>query len=538
VAVILALLGAAVFAPHVRSGGFYSDDWATASTYHFVPAPHYLNATRFQRAILGGRPLLALAQPLPHALFGVRKELHIALAVALGILVSLGLYLLLRAFRIPPLHALIIAGLALVFPWSDSTRLWPIASLNQLAVCFYLVGVLIALCGLRLGRWRAAGAHAAALVFYAMALLTYEAVAGPILLSGLLYAARGSWRAAWPRWLSDAVVTIGVLAWSVAATGHVRGTTTFSLFVADLSMSADQALELAGRAVRPFSIPLAAALVAGLIVAATAALRGWPDAPTTRRTLRLWGVIAAIAAVEFGCALVPFVGSGEHSLDPGMGNRVNIVAALPLVTLVYAVVMLATTICVSARRDRPNLQAAVTAAIAAFVGLGYTYQVRGDIINWDRAKALQTRMLHSLSQLPKPPSGTVLYVYGYPAVVSPGISIFSQPWDLSSAVRLIWNDSQLAAYPIVAGTTFVCTQTGLYPSAPPGPWGTLQGGYTRTVGAQYAKALFVDARLQRAHTVTNAAACRQHSALIHPAPVVGDAISPVRTSGFAPSRRY
>jgi len=524
-AVILALLGAAVFAPHVRSGGFYSDDWATASTYRFSQPPRYLNAARYQRAILGGRPVLALSQPLSHAVFGTRTELHLALAVALGVLVSLGLYLLLRAFRIEPLHALAIAGLALVFPWSDSTRLWPIAGLNQLALCFYFAGVLIALRGLHARRWRAAGAHAAALLLYALALLTYEAVAGPVLLSGLLYAVRGPWRAAWTRWLSDGLVGIGVLAWSRAATSHVRGTTTFDQFVADVPTFAQQALELAGRAVRPFSIPLAAALIAALIPAAAVALRGWPKDPATQRTLHRWSAIAAIAALEFGCALVPFVGSGEHPLDAGMGNRVNIVAALPLVTLLYAGVMLGTTLCVSTRR---SLQVALTAAVAAFVGLGYTYQVRGDIISWDRAKALQARLLHSLSLLPKPRAGSVLYVYGYPAVVSPGISIFSQPWDLSSAARLLWNDSRLAAYPIVAGATFVCTPTGLYPSAPPGPWGTLQGGYGPAVAARYGKALLVDALLPRENVVTSAAACRRDSALIHPAPVVGDRIPLLR----------
>ena len=49
-----------------------------------------------------------------------------------------------------------------------------------------------------------------------------------------------------------------------------------------------------------------------------------------------------------------------------------------------------------------------------------------------------------------------MYVFGVPAAVAPELPVFSDPWDLNSAVRLSFNDSSLRAYPVVVGALFSC----------------------------------------------------------------------------------
>ncbi|MGI8513406.1 MAG: hypothetical protein ACR2NH_12355, partial [Solirubrobacteraceae bacterium] len=266
---LLAALGALVFAPHVRSGGFQTDDWSTAAVYRFAPSPRYENAARFQRAILGGRPLLARAQPLPHAVFGGRFGWHLALAVALGVLASLAAFGALRLAGLPPLRALGAAGLALVFPWSDATRLWPIAGLNNLAPLAAAGGLALALRGLRCTGRRAVAWHGGALALYAVALGFYEAVAGIALGFGVLYVAQAGWRAAWPRWLADVAVVVPIVLLAQSVSSNVRPAPGTQSIRRDLGPFASDTLEVAARSLSPFgpsaAVPGALALLAAAV---------------------------------------------------------------------------------------------------------------------------------------------------------------------------------------------------------------------------------------------------------------------------------
>jgi hypothetical protein len=521
--VLLTLFAAAVFAPHVRDGGFYNDDWWLAATYHLGPPPGYINAVEAVRDTVGARPLFALALPLPHALFGSDTGLHIALALALGVLISAGFFAVLRQLGLEPLPAIIIAGLALVFPWSDSTRLWSIGGLAQLGVCLYLAGAVVALGGMRLRGPRAAVVHALALTLYVASLLTYEAVAGLALTSGVLYLvrARGTWAAVRLRWLADVVVATIVLAWVAGATSGTRETPSAGSVLGDLRRFTGEALELVGHAVRADGPALVPALV-GAAVLLVLLVRGLPSDPDVRRDLRRWSVVAGVATLELGAAFAPFVGSGLHPLDAGYGNRGNIVVALPISALVYAFVALAALIVVPRRRKADASPAlVVTASVAIVIGLGYAHLVRNDIGRWNRAAALQERVLAGLeATVPDPRPGSVLYAYGFPALVSPGVLVFAQTWDLSSAVKLVWDDHTLRAYPIVEGTRFACAKSGLYPFASP-----VGDGYGRAQGAPYGKAIFVDAASRRARLVRSKNECRKVAESLRPGPVVGEALA-------------
>src|SRR5207247_10674065 len=121
-----------------------------------------------------------------------------------------------------PVHALAVAGLALVYPWSDGVRLWATGSLNQVAVCLGLAGATIALRGVAAPRLRGVAVHGLAVLLYAAAVLTYESVGLLLMLAGALYVGRARWRVVWPRWLADVLVVGALLAWSRARSADVR----------------------------------------------------------------------------------------------------------------------------------------------------------------------------------------------------------------------------------------------------------------------------------------------------------------------------
>src|SRR4051794_41961700 len=79
-----------------------------------------------------------------HWALGADKHLHLAMALLFGVLTAWALYLLLRTCGGRVLEAAVPAALLLVFPWTDSTRLWATASFDTLAVALYFVGAVLA----------------------------------------------------------------------------------------------------------------------------------------------------------------------------------------------------------------------------------------------------------------------------------------------------------------------------------------------------------------------------------------------------------
>jgi hypothetical protein len=150
-AALLALLALAAYGYHLAHGSFYTDDWANAASYHFAESPRYFNAVSEIHQVIGGRPLMTLLLPLPYAVLGLDPTPHLILAILLGVATALCLFVSLRTLEMPSVHAWAIAALTLLFPWSDSLRLWPAASLNTISVCFFLVGLTVALRGHRRG---------------------------------------------------------------------------------------------------------------------------------------------------------------------------------------------------------------------------------------------------------------------------------------------------------------------------------------------------------------------------------------------------
>ena len=251
-ALLLALLGLLAYGAFVGDGGFYSDDWSHAANYHFAESPRYLNAFEQQQEFLGGRPLSAALMPVPQAIFGPDPTPHLALAVVIGVLLSLCLFVLLRTMRMAPLHAGLIAALVLLFPWADSSRLWATGSVNSVSVAFFLLGLTVALRGFDHSGRRGTMMHAAAAILYLLSVLTYEVTASAALLAGLLYLDRAPRPVALRAWAADAVAVFAALLYSLLATASSRPVATVRDRLEDVPDFVRESFLLLSSALQPF----------------------------------------------------------------------------------------------------------------------------------------------------------------------------------------------------------------------------------------------------------------------------------------------
>jgi hypothetical protein len=507
VGLLLLAIASIVYGSYVAHGGFYLDDWSDASGYHFADAPRYWSEVADQNASLGGRPVAALLLPLPHALFGVHPEPHLVLAVGVGVLVSLLLYLLLRVLTLPPLHAGAVAVLALLFPWSDVIRLWPIAGVLSLSLAFLLLGVAVALRGLRRRGRAGIAIHAGADLLYLFSVLTYQATAGAALLAGLLYLGRAPRPLALRRWLADIVVILAAVGYSLATTGDKRHVGSISDRLADIGPFLHQSAILLAEALVPVGHLGTAAV--GLILAAVAAIVALALIRSRRPdqlALRAWLQLGAVGVLVIGAAYFMFLGSRLHPGDPGIDMRTNILAGLAYCLLAYAIVATA-----SLLLFRSRLRAALaTLAATALIAIGYAVQTKDDEATWERSATLQSRLLGVVDRalLPLPARSTVL-TFDYPAQAGPEVPIFNKSWDLNGAVKLETNDSTVRAFPVYTGVSLRC-----------GPGRVIidgAGNYGNQ-RARYGRLFFLDVPAGRAERIRTPAQCRQALRSFHPGP--------------------
>ena len=455
---LLAALGAAVFGSNVVRGGFSNDDWAFAVTAIHAPEPGLLGAFEaFEWYWF--RPLAAAYYALTYEAFGANASLHLALLLAIGVLMCASLYVLLRTLTMERLHAGAIAALVLVFPAADATRFWAATAISPLAITLYLLGVVVALSGLGATCRPAFLRHAVAVSLYMASVLAYQIAAGAILLSALLYRLRAPWSSALPRWAVDVVAVALTLALAGDGFYEPRPLSEWPSHAVSIARESWAILALASL---PFGEPrtvTVVAFLAALVSAGALVSHLLPAADPARRTLRRWLATAVAAGLAIGAGYLMFVPAdpGYHPLAPGQGNRVNALAAIGFVAAVYALVMVAATLVFRGLPSWPAWCMGFAAVAAVVLGTGYANRVAADKAQWESAAEAREHVVARVrAALPKPPYAAVIYTVGHPAHTSPNIPVFAAIWDLSGAVQLEWDDPSLAAYPAFPGTRFSC----------------------------------------------------------------------------------
>ncbi len=528
-AALLTLLAAVAFGSHVQHGGFLMDDWSNAAKSRYLASCCGLGetgqglgyASQFHN-MLGDGPAgyhlgLPVILPVVYFLFGIHMTLHLALAAMLGVAMSWGAYVLMRKLGLAPLHAGVIGALVLVFPWSSSTRLWAMASFNQVAVLLWIAGVLVALRGLRHTGARAVAFHVAALVLYVLATLTYELAGGLVVASAVFYLFRGTWRQALVRAVPDVAAAYLSLQF-VKNNALPRPVSTFDQATEHARFILDQSITVLARTAFPFGAP-ARNLIVGLMVlafvAAGVAWRVLPPGDAVRETSRRWLIVAAVGvATVVAGYLTLFPAIYGAPLDAGIENRVNMISAFGYVAIAYAAAMIAGAFIVRRLRRPPRLAVALPLALSALMAIGFLVKLEADAGNYDASFAEGQRTLHGMFVaygVKGPPPSSVSYAFNFPSFTAPGVPVFAWIWDLPGAMKMTFNDSSIAGFPILPGTSWKCNKKDLFPVS---PYGTGPGE-----GAAYGSAFFVDVTAGVKQRIDSKAECESAQQRFKPGPL-------------------
>jgi hypothetical protein len=517
-------LGLGVYGPHVLRGEFLLDDWMFRADYerygwwglmerllHIKPGLSATGANGRSRIVS------MLYHATNHAVFGSHPALHLVTALLLGVVMSLLLFLVLRKLRIERLHAAFIAGLVLVFPAADATRLWPAAATAQLAIALFLAGLLVALEGLeRTGR-SAVIRHGAAVALYVLALLTYEYPFAGIALAVFIYRVKAPWRRSIRLWLIDVGVAALLAGYARLSASQVDPFSDQIDTAREIQSQARTLLSRLGIPEGQALLPLK--LLALFVLVAVALALFLRPTDVLRRDLQHWLLIAAVGVVGISVGYVVLVPlQGRFPLSPGFGNRINIGAAIGWAIFMYSLAVLLGIVVVralSAVRTVPQARAwsvGLGVFFALVLASAWTNAVVDDRRAWDRASALTRQTLDVLAEMPQPPHSSTVYTFGMPGETAPGVRTFAAPWDLIGAVRVQRDDHTLRGIPSPN------LEKGFWPDNAGDNWGISctsssvipHGyGYASRSAARYGAVVFVDVPNRSSTVVRSRGECRE-----------------------------
>jgi len=462
----LTVVGVAGLAPHLRHGGFYLDDWANAATALQPPGPPDFGKALSAFADLTiYRPVLVLYVPLTYFVFGMHMHYHLALAALLAILAAAMFYGVLRTLGVPWIHALVIGALAIVFPWSDSTRLWVSADQVTLSIFLMLAGMLLALVGLRRGGWQW---HLGAACLYLLSILTYEVTLPVVACAGALYCLYAGWRRSRSRWLVDIAVAIVAGAWVGAHTARTASGAHEDIeHLKQIVSAGSTLLGRAGMAVGPVETTLVLVVIAvGLALGLGVCL----FAPGRLRRSRGWDLRSWLALTMGGIVLAGLGWAMFVPADPyytptifGEANRVNGLAAFGLILAVYGTFgVFGSLIGQLVQRRALGVATGVTLALGIVLFGTYLHVLRRHIEIWNLAFFAETYVIGKTQErLPELPPGTTLFVSDYPANQSPNVPILAATWDFDGMVKLEYDDSSLSASPVLPGLSLSCGKSDI-----------------------------------------------------------------------------
>lgn len=536
--VVLAALAVAILGGHLWHGGLYTDDWPIADIYlkkgglgELIHALFYGDHSR---------PLAAVYLGFTEAAVGTSGTGHAIVGMTTHVLACWALYWLMRELAMRWWQAAAVAVLVLLIPIDDSIWLWFAVNQGSLSLAFAAFGMLALLHAMRTGGARSVWLHALAVVLMAASVLTYEAAAATLVVAavvlGLAHARRqaDAWRPTMPVLRSAAQALPSIVAVVLAAAvprihGLLPGIDphtglTRSQELSHAKTMAGQAGTVLANSAVPFGYPHRNVVLPVLAVIVVTALVAWWRAPRSSEQaaqLRLWLAWLLCGAVVVATAYLVFVNTDlgfYEPLSPGSNNRINVVAAVGYCIALVAVAMLVATLVGGWARAlaRPPLLVAVACgALVVALAVGYAIQARRDVRGWDRAASDQRAQLATLqATVPRPAHGTTLYVLGGVGQTEVDVFSFGVTWDLNNAVKLRYGDSSLNAYPIFAGSTFVCGPGSMYPSG-------FINGNNSAQSARYGHALVIDLRTRRRLSIGSRADCRRAQRTFVPGPVTG-----------------
>ena len=517
VSALMTALAFAVFGWYAFHGGFIADDWVNADRYYFHPDPGFWGAVdNYQTP---SRPIAAVYVSLTYAVMGTHLDLHLLLSVVLAAFLSIAYFAFLRTLGLGLPWALAAAVILLVFPSSDSTRLWTTGSQIDLFIGLYLMAMVIAIGGRRrfgpapsvLAVLTQVGASAIALV----AVGGYEIVAPAVLLSFVLYRWVGGKGGTLWRWLLDAIPTLLLLLLYTRKFGESASGLGKLLDNAHLVL--DGAVSVLAYSLYPsrmVTLPwLFVAAVAGILLVTQLVRQLAPPSPD-RDAIARWSVpiLLAVAAIAIGYAMIVPVADRYPLYAPGVQNRTNCFAALGISALLVFLAatvgsMLAGALPRISAQARSQARGAITAVLVLGVIGVYTVRVTQDADRWTQSAEIQDAILTQTQEvLPSPPPDATIFTSPYAGNSSPSIPAFGGGGnnDELGAFKVAYNSEDLRAFPLLGEAPLTCGA------------GEMSQSSAGNSGTEYGKAYLVDLRTRTVYRPETPGQCETALRLMEP----------------------
>jgi hypothetical protein len=443
-ALVLAVLSVAIWGRTVANLGLYYDDWALLAQFDDARSKSPVDLWNACRDFEpNGRPGGCVYHPLAYLVTGAKVRGYHLLSLFYIWISSLVLLVLLRQCRMSWALALGVAALWIVYPGSDSTRLWPTAAGAQLILTLYMVAVLLGIAALRRTGWRSIAFHAAAVVIFTGLVLTYEIVIPLIAVTGVLY---------WLALPGRAALVHGAVDFAVAVAFYV-----FRTWITPVSADSNivverKAGEIPGRVLdllngtwqswQDLFAPGSAGAGVAILGAGTVAvaLFGFRE---SRRRILLWLALALLGVAAAGVAVVAYLPANDLYVPrpDTLFNRLNVSAA-PAYCLIFVALLGALFTSIRAIAGR----VAAVAIVAALVGAVVSWQLEMGSRSqaaWQEAWNQETRAAAGIGgALAHAPPDASVVSFGHPLWERGFIPVFTSSWDLRGMI-----DYQLAVDP-------------------------------------------------------------------------------------------
>jgi hypothetical protein len=462
----LLALTLALYLPYVLKAGWYYDDWKLASVFKLAGSSWSAQFSACTSYIAPGREVSCLYVVPEWHLFGGHHHVYALFSMLLLFAMAWMVYLILRRCRLPWPWSALAAGLLVLFPAADSTRLWAAASYGEYVIVLELAGVLLALRALRLesGRLRWI-LHGLSLLLMVLAMATYEIVLPLVALNGFVYWAAYGDRRAIRRGLTDLGLALAFVVYRLGINppGAAEGIVEHRSIGGNISRAASL-IEAAWNTWHATFLPGTAATIAIVVFLIIALVLAIVDAETRRR-LRFWLAFLVASAVSALAATLVFQTANDFYL-PETGstfNRVVLPGSIGYVCLFVALLGIAFELI---RRYISRAWAAVAVVIVIVLLSGW-HQLRMSSTHkehWEASWTEQEKALVGFDAAVRGlPENSRIIGFGVPNYEPEFIPIFAATWDLDGALEYTTRLSPSSVMPMTATSTMPCRTDDVAP---------------------------------------------------------------------------
>lgn len=461
----LLALTLAVYLPYALKAGWYYDDWRLAANFQHAGTSWSAQFDECTATIPAGRGVSCLYLVTEFHLLGDHRSIFALVSIGFLAAMAWMTYLILCRCRLGWTWAALIAVLLVVFPASDSTRLWAAASYGQYVIVLELAGVLVALRALRIrSGWARYVLHVISLALMLLAIFTYEIALPLVALNGFVYWAAFRNRDALRRGLVDFGLAIAFAFFRlvVEPPGSEEGFVVHRTIGGNVSR-AWTLIESAWTTWHQTFLPGALGTVLVLLLTAGAVLAARDK--QTRRLLTPWAALLGAALVVALAATLVFQ-TANDLYRPEIGslfNRVVLPASIAYVCTFVALVGMGYEL---VRRYSLRRWLAVAAAAILVLASGW-HQLRVSSTHkehWEASWSEQQKALPGYQKAVRGlPNRSRVIGFGAPNWEPEFIPIFAAPWDLKGALEYTTELTVDEASPMTAVEPSPCKPGGVIP---------------------------------------------------------------------------